>query len=182
VPLRVAAALTPGQASATATLDVLGNEETVTATLDPELTGELRFAGRLGDLAAVHTLCRFADVPLPLELLPGEAQAKVYERRRDVLCDGLERVGWPIVRPRATMFVWAKIPEPWAAMGSFEFAMKLLEGADVVGSPGAAFGPSGEGYIRLALVENENRLRQAVRRIGRCLGAKTASKGLVEAK
>jgi alanine-synthesizing transaminase len=99
-----------------------------------------------------------------------EAQAKVYEGRRDVLCDGLDRVGWPVVRPKATMFVWAKIPEPWAAMGSFDFAMKLLEEADVVASPGAAFGPSGEGYVRLALVENENRLRQAVRQIGRCLG------------
>jgi alanine-synthesizing transaminase len=111
-----------------------------------------------------------------------EAQAKVYEGRRDVLCDGLERVGWPVVRPRATMFVWARIPEPWAAMGSFDFAMKLLEEADVVASPGAAFGPSGEGHVRLALVENENRLRQAVRQIGRCLGAKTAVKGFADAK
>jgi alanine-synthesizing transaminase len=111
-----------------------------------------------------------------------EAQAKVYEGRRDVLCDGLERVGWPVARPKATMFVWAKIPEPWAAMGSFDFAMKLLEEADVVASPGAAFGPSGEGYVRLALVENENRLRQAVRQIGRCLGAKTAVKGFAEAR
>jgi alanine-synthesizing transaminase len=104
-----------------------------------------------------------------------ETQAKVYAGRRDVLCDGLERVGWPVVRPKATMFVWAKIPEPWAAMGSFDFAMKLLEEADVVASPGAAFGPSGEGYVRLALVENENRLRQAVRQIGRCLGASRAA-------
>jgi alanine-synthesizing transaminase len=104
-----------------------------------------------------------------------EEQARVYQRRRDVLCDGLERLGWPIVRPRATMFVWAKIPEPWAStVGSFDFAMKLLEEADVVGSPGAAFGPSGEGYVRLALVENENRLRQAVRQIGRCLGVGSA--------
>jgi alanine-synthesizing transaminase len=93
-----------------------------------------------------------------------------------VLCDGLERQGWPIERPRATMFVWAKIPEPWASqMGSFEFAMKLLKEADVVVSPGAAFGPAGEGYLRLALVENENRLRQAVRQIGRCLAVKTTA-------
>lgn len=99
-----------------------------------------------------------------------EAQAQVYQRRRDVLCDGLERLGWPIERPRATMFVWAKIPEPWASeMTSFDFSMKLLEEGDVVASPGAAFGPAGEGYVRLSLVENENRLRQAVRQIGRCL-------------
>jgi len=106
-----------------------------------------------------------------------EAQAKIYERRRDVLCEGLERLGWPIVRPRATMFVWAKIPEPWASrMSSFDFAMKLLEEGDVVASPGAGFGPAGEGYLRMALVENENRLRQAVRQIGRCLGAKVAAR------
>ena len=105
------------------------------------------------------------------------AQAHVYQRRRDVLCDGLERLGWPIERPRATMFVWAKIPEPWASqMGSFDFALKLLQDGDVVVSPGAGFGPAGEGYLRMALVENEERLRQAVRQIGRCLGIKARTK------
>ncbi len=100
-----------------------------------------------------------------------EAQAAVYQRRRDVLCDGLERLGWPIERPKATMFVWAKIPEPWASrMTSFELSMKLLKKGDVVASPGAGFGPAGEGFLRLSLVENENRIRQAVRQIGRCLG------------
>jgi alanine-synthesizing transaminase len=80
-------------------------------------------------------------------------------------------MGWPIERPKATMFVWAKIPEVWAEqMGSVDFAMKLLKEANVVVSPGAAFGVAGEGYLRLALVENENRLRQALRQIGRCLG------------
>src|SRR5436190_981835 len=88
-----------------------------------------------------------------------EAQAATYQRRRDVLCDGLARLGWSITKPRATMFVWAKIPEPWASqMGSMDFALKLLEEADVAASPGAGFGPAGEGYLRLALVENENRL------------------------
>jgi alanine-synthesizing transaminase len=102
-----------------------------------------------------------------------ESQAKIYERRRDVLCEGLERQGWPITRPKATMFVWAKMPEIWASqMNSFDFAMKLLEEANVAASPGAGFGPAGEGYLRLALVENENRLRQAVRQIGRALSAK----------
>jgi len=100
-----------------------------------------------------------------------EAQAAVYQRRRDVLCNGLKRLGWPVEKPKATMFVWARIPSPWAEqLGSFDFAMKLLKEADVVVSPGAAFGPAGEGYLRMALVENENRLRQAVRQIGRCLG------------
>jgi len=100
-----------------------------------------------------------------------EAQSAVYQRRRNVLCDGLKRLGWPVHPPRATMFVWAKIPQTWAArMNSFEFAMKLLKEGDVAVSPGAGFGPAGEGYLRMALVENDNRLRQAVRQIGRCLG------------
>lgn len=102
-----------------------------------------------------------------------EAQAEIYRRRRDVLCVGLTRIGWDVTPPRAGMFVWAKIPQPWAKMGSIDFAMKLLEEGDVAVSPGAGFGPAGEGYLRLALVENGNRLRQAVRQIGRCLGAKT---------
>jgi alanine-synthesizing transaminase len=99
-----------------------------------------------------------------------ESQAAIYQGRRDVLCEGLERIGWPIVRPKASMFVWAKIPPAWSEMGSFNFAMKLLKEADVAVSAGAGFGPAGEGYLRLALVENEERLRQAVRQIGRCLG------------
>ena len=100
-----------------------------------------------------------------------EAQAKLYQRRRDVLCDGLDRIGWPVTRPKASMFVWAKIPEPWASrMNTMDFAMKLLEEGNVVASPGSGFGPAGEGFLRLALVENDERLRQAVRQIGRCLG------------
>jgi alanine-synthesizing transaminase len=98
-----------------------------------------------------------------------EAQAKEYQRRRDVLCDGLRRIGWNVTPPRASMFLWAKIPEPWAKMGSLDFAMKLLEEGDVVVSPGAGFGPAGEGYLRMALIENENRIRQAVRNIASCL-------------
>jgi alanine-synthesizing transaminase len=98
-----------------------------------------------------------------------EAQAAIYQHRRDCLCEALERLGWPIQRPRAGMFVWAKIPEPWASqMSSFDFAMKLLKEGDVAVSPGGGFGPAGEGHLRLALVENENRLRQAARQIGRC--------------
>jgi alanine-synthesizing transaminase len=100
-----------------------------------------------------------------------EDQALLYQRRRNVLVDGLRRIGWEITPPRAGMFVWAKIPEPWASqMSTMDFAMKLLEEADVAASPGSGFGPAGEGYLRMALVENENRLRQAVRQIGRCLG------------
>jgi alanine-synthesizing transaminase len=97
-----------------------------------------------------------------------EKQAAVYEKRRDVFCDGLRRIGWDVTAPRAGMFVWAAIPEPFRTqLGSMEFSMQLLTQADVAVAPGAAFGQAGEGYLRLALVENEHRLRQAVRQIGR---------------
>jgi len=99
-----------------------------------------------------------------------EAQSRVYQGRRDVLIDGLRRQGWKIDVPRAGMFVWAKIPEPWASQQStMDFAMTLLEQGNVAVSPGSGFGPAGEGFLRMSLVENENRLRQAVRQIGRCL-------------
>jgi alanine-synthesizing transaminase len=99
-----------------------------------------------------------------------EAQAEIYKQRRDVLVAGLRRLGWQVDPPRAGMFVWAKIPEAWSSrMSSLDFAALLLEKGDVAVSPGAGFGPAGEGYLRLSLVENENRLRQAVRQIGRCL-------------
>ena len=101
-----------------------------------------------------------------------EAQSKLYQQRRDVLCEGLRRIGWDITVPRAGMFVWAKVPEPWSSrMDTMTFATKLLEEGYVAVSPGSGFGPAGEGYLRLALVENENRLKQAVRQIGRCLGS-----------
>jgi len=98
-----------------------------------------------------------------------ENLAAEYQQRRDVLCDGLERQGWQIDRPRAGMFAWARIPAPFDSMGSIDFAMMLLDEAGVAVSPGRGFGEDGEGYLRLALVENEQRLRQAVREIGRCL-------------
>jgi alanine-synthesizing transaminase len=95
-----------------------------------------------------------------------------YKDRRDVLIDGLGMPGpgcWKIEKPRGTMFVWAPIPEPFRAMGSLEFSKLLLERADVAVSPGMGFGPSGEGYVRFALVENRHRIRQAVRGIRRFL-------------
>ncbi|MFQ5927329.1 MAG: aminotransferase class I/II-fold pyridoxal phosphate-dependent enzyme [Terriglobia bacterium] len=105
-----------------------------------------------------------------------EAQCRRYQRRRDVLCDGLRRIGLEVEKPKATMFVWVPMPEPWrSTMGSIEFAMKLIEEAEVAVSPGRGFGPAGEGYLRLALVENEHRLRQAVRQIGRCLRRERAA-------
>ena len=101
-----------------------------------------------------------------------EQQSAIYQRRRDVLLEGLHRIGWQVESPRAGMFLWARVPRPWSEkMSTMEFAMKLLEEADVAVSPGSGFGPVGEGHVRMALVENENRLRQAVRQIGRCLSS-----------
>jgi alanine-synthesizing transaminase len=96
--------------------------------------------------------------------------ASVYQRRRDALCDGLDRIGWPMHRPRGTMFVWARIPEPFRKLGSLEFSKLLLTEAKVAVSPGLGFGPSADGYVRLALVENEERIRQAVRGMRKVVG------------
>lgn len=94
---------------------------------------------------------------------------EVYRRRRDVLVEGLRRIGWEVPVPHATMFVWAPIPEPYVSMGSMAFAQMLLEDAAVCVSPGIGFGARGEGFVRFALVENEDRIRQAVRQIRRRL-------------
>lgn len=93
----------------------------------------------------------------------------VYQRRRDVLVEGLNRIGWEVKPPKASMFMWAPIPEPYREMGSVEFSRMLLEKADVAVAPGVGFGEHGEGYVRIALVENEQRLRQAIRNIKRAL-------------
>src|SRR4029077_10398138 len=90
---------------------------------------------------------------------------ETYRRRRDSLIDGLNRAGWPVKKPRATMFVWAPIPEPYRQMGSLEFAKFLLAEAKVAVSPGVGFGADGDGCVRFALIENEHRIRQAVRGI-----------------
>jgi len=93
----------------------------------------------------------------------------VYQKRRDALATGLARAGWPVAKPRGSMFLWAPIPERFLALGSLEFAKLLLEKALVAVSPGIGFGPLGEGHVRFALVENEQRIRQATRAIGQFL-------------
>ena len=92
-----------------------------------------------------------------------------YKRRRDALVDSFGRAGWPVPSPRASMFAWAPIPEPFNTLGSVEFATLLVEKASVAVSPGAGFGEHGEGHVRIALVENEQRIRQAARNIRRFL-------------
>jgi len=91
--------------------------------------------------------------------------AEMYRKRRDVLCDGLESVGWAVAKPKATMFVWARIPEPYREMGSLEFSKLLLKEAKVAVSPGIGFGEYGDDHVRFGLIENEHRTRQAIRGI-----------------
>ena len=90
---------------------------------------------------------------------------QMYQNRRDVLCDGLYAAGWPVEKPRATMFAWAQIPEQYRHMGSLEFSKKLLKDAKVAVSPGIGFGEHGDDHVRFGLIENEHRARQAVRGI-----------------
>jgi alanine-synthesizing transaminase len=94
---------------------------------------------------------------------------EIYQGRRDALCDGLERIGWPVTRPKGTMFVWAPIPEPYREIGSLEFSKFLVTSGDVATSPGVGFGPGGDGHVRFALIENEKRIGQAVRSMRRVL-------------
>ncbi len=94
---------------------------------------------------------------------------EIYRSRRDTLCDGLDRIGWEMVRPPATMFAWTQIPESLRHMGSLEFAKMLVRDAKVAVSPGIGFGPAGDEYVRFALVENEQRIRQAIRGIRKAL-------------
>ncbi len=94
-----------------------------------------------------------------------------YRSRRDVLVDGLNRIGWAVHKPCATMFVWARIPEKFRAMGSLAFSKLLLRDAKVAVSPGIGFGEYGDEHVRFALVENEHRTRQAIRSIKKTLTA-----------
>ncbi len=93
----------------------------------------------------------------------------IYKKRRDVLVDGMHTAGWPIPSPKATMFAWAPVPEGFEEMGSMEFSLLLLKHAEVAVSPGVGFGEYGEGYVRIAIVENEQRIRQACRNVKKFL-------------
>lgn len=97
------------------------------------------------------------------------AQVERYQKRRDIMCDGLGRMGWQVDVPKAGMFLWVKLPEPLLQMGSMQFALRLMDLANVAVAPGIGFGKEGEGYLRLALVENEHRIRQALRQMKRAL-------------
>jgi alanine-synthesizing transaminase len=90
----------------------------------------------------------------------------VYQRRRDVLVQGLHDAGWPVEPPKATMFLWTRIPEVFQHMGSLEFAKFLMKEAQIAVSPGIGFGPMGEGFVRFSLIEEDDRVRAAMARIG----------------
>jgi alanine-synthesizing transaminase len=112
-------------------------------------------------IAATVTLTTAAEHPTQVQ--------GVYQSRRDALCDGLRRIGWEVTPPRGTMFVWAPIPEPYREMGSLEFASLLVKEGKVATSPGVGFGPGGDGHVRFALIENEQRIQQGVRNLRRAL-------------
>jgi alanine-synthesizing transaminase len=112
-------------------------------------------------IAATVTLNEARDVPLEVN--------EVYQNRRDTLCGGLQRIGWNIDPPKGTMFVWAPIPEEYSDMKSIEFASYLVKEANVAVSPGVGFGPGGDGFVRFALIENEQRTLQAVRNLRKAL-------------
>ncbi len=95
--------------------------------------------------------------------------ANLYKKRRDALIDGLDRIGWHIEKPKATMFVWAGIPEQFKKLGSLEFTKLLLSEGKVAVSPGIGFGDYGDGYLRFSLIENEERTQQAIRGIKKVL-------------
>ena len=138
-------------------------------------------AGRADVVAALAKLKSYLDYgtfqPIQIASIvalreaPGypEEVNEIYRNRRDVLCAGLARAGWQVDPPRATMFLWARLPEGFRDGGSLEFALELAREADVAVSPGVGFGKGGEGFVRFALVENEQRIAQATRNIRRFL-------------
>jgi len=120
-------------------------------------------------IASIVTLREASDYPVEV--------CDVYRGRRDALVTGLARAGWEIEPPRGTMFVWAPIPEPYRDLGSLEFALRLARDAEVAVSPGIGFGEGGDGHVRFALVENEQRIAQAARSVRKLLAAETPSDG-----
>lgn len=135
------------------------------------MVGNPRLVAALARIKSYHDYGTFTPIQVAsIVALEGpqdcvEQARLVYQGRRDVLCKGLHNVGWMVDVPKATMYVWAKIPEPYQKMGSLEFAKKILQDAKVAISPGVGFGELGDDHVRFAMIENEARTRQAVRGI-----------------
>jgi alanine-synthesizing transaminase len=133
--------------------------------------GNQKMIGALARLKSYYDYGTFQPIQISSIIALNELQesvkeiASVYEKRRDVLIAGLNKAGWEVKKPKATMFVWAKIPEKFRKAGSLEFSKVLLKEGKVAVSPGIGFGEYGEGFVRFALVENEHRTRQAIRGI-----------------
>jgi alanine-synthesizing transaminase len=135
------------------------------------MVGNAELVAALARIKSYHDYGTFTPLQVAaIAALEGDQQcvkdiAEAYRRRRDVLCKGLNEAGWPVDVPRASMYIWARIPEPYRHLGSLEFAKQLLAKAKVSVSPGIGFGDHGDGHVRFALIENESRIRQAVRGI-----------------
>ncbi len=139
---------------------LVGNAEVVQALA--KLKSYLDY-GTFQPIQIASTVTLNEDPDHPKEVQP------IYQARRDALCDGLNRIGWEITPPQGTMFAWAPIPEPYRELGSIEFASMLVREAQVATSPGVGFGPGGDGHVRFALIENEQRIHQAIRNLRRAL-------------
>ena len=139
------------------------------------MAGNPEVVAALGKLKSYLDYGTFQPIQIAATVTMNEASdhpkkvREVYQSRRDALCGGLDRIGWEFERPQGTMFAWAPIPEPYREMGSLEFASFLVREGKVATSPGVGFGPGGEGYVRFALIENEQRISQAVRNLRRAL-------------
>jgi len=144
------------------------------------MVGNQEMIGALARLKSYYDYGMFAPVQVAgIQALNGPQDCiaeirDMYQERRDVLCRGLARAGWDVAPPKATMFVWAQIPEELRAMGSMEFSKMLLTEAKVAVSPGIGFGPYGDEYVRFSLIENEHRIRQATRGIRKALSGSDA--------
>jgi alanine-synthesizing transaminase len=139
---------------------LVGNEEIVQALT--KLKSYLDYGTfQPVQIAAIVAMNEAPDYP--------KAVNEVYHSRRDALCEGLSRIGWEVQKPKGTMFVWAPIPEPYREMGSLEFSKFLVAEGKVATSPGVGFGPGGDGFVRFALIENEQRIAQGVRSLKRAL-------------
>ncbi len=133
------------------------------------MVGNKELVHALGRIKSYHDYGTFAPIQIASIVAldgPQECVEEIrlkYQKRRDVMVRGLHDIGWMVENPKASMYVWAKVPEHYAAMGSLEFAKRLLEEAKIAVSPGIGFGDYGDDHVRIALIENEHRLRQAVR-------------------
>jgi alanine-synthesizing transaminase len=139
------------------------------------LVGNPEVVGALAKLKSYLDYGTFQPIQIAATVTLNEAQAfpeqtnAIYQSRRDVLLDGLARIGWEFPKPRGTMFAWAPIPEPYQELGSIDFAKLIVTDCDVAVSPGVGFGAGGDGHVRFALIENEQRIGQAVRNLKRGL-------------